>query len=335
METRKTGLARSLRKFRSDGEIKGNDMAVIVKAGGAFEMWTQELRARLPDVELREWESPGDPASVEVAVVFKPEPGSLRRFPNLKAILSTGAGVDGIMTDPDLPPGVPIARLNDPWMSMRLVQYAAHWVLRLHRRFEVYENQQRRRQWRPLDEPEPDGAAPRVGILGYGVIGRMTGDALLKLGYRVAGWTRSLGEHGLVETFWGEAMLVPFLERSDFLICLLPLTDATRGILNARTLAALPEGASLINMGRGGHVVEADLLAALDFGRLARAVLDVFPEEPLPPEHPFWSHPRVVVTPHVAGITNPLTAADQIAANIRRALAGEPLENVVDVGRGY
>jgi glyoxylate/hydroxypyruvate reductase A len=296
--------------------------------------WKRRLAALDPTIEVRAWPEAGNLAEIDAALVWKPPAGMLARLPNLKVILSLGMGVDHIFVDPQLPTGVPIARLVDRDLVNRMSEYCALAVLRYHRNADAYDTFQRERRWKPLPG-EPAGKDRRVGILGLGEIGRDLALKLAPFGFALAGWSRtSKSVHG-VESFHGVAGFAPFLARSEILVCLLPLTRETKGILNAGALAALPKGAVVINAARGGHVVDADLLAALDRGHLAAAQLDVFNQEPLPPEHPFWTHPKIRVTPHNAGITDPMSAAHQIVENLRRLRAGEKLMNVVDPARGY
>lgn len=295
--------------------------------------WRGQLDRLMPGLAVRVWPDLGDPAEIEYALVWRPEPGLLASLPNLKLILSLGAGVDHILDDPDLPRGVPLVRLIDPYLSEAMSEYVALQVLRLHRQDLDYQAQQRTRSWR---EREQKNAAERpVGILGFGEIGRAAGRKLRALGFPVAGWSRRPQEIAGFSIFAGPRELPRFLAGCEILVCLLPLTEATQGILCARTFALLPRGAGLVNAGRGGHLVEEDLIPALDSGRLSAAALDVFREEPLPPAHPFWSHPRIVVTPHVAGITNPATAASIVAEAIRRFESGLPIPNRVDPAQGY
>jgi glyoxylate/hydroxypyruvate reductase A len=258
----------------------------------------------------------------------------LRAYPNLKAIFSLGAGVDHLFRDADLPAGVPVVRLVDKALTRNMTEYVVHWVLHYHRGFPQYAELQRRGEWRALPVPDPP-ERKRVGIMGLGVLGGDVARALLGLGFTVAGWSRTPKQIDGVESFAGDAGLVPFLSRLHNLVCLLPLTPETEGIIDRQTLSALPPGAFVINVARGGHLVEEDLLAALDAGHIAGATLDVFRTEPLPEDHPFWHHPRVVVTPHVASQTDPRSAADEVAANIRRIRAGQPPINIADPTRGY
>jgi glyoxylate/hydroxypyruvate reductase A len=297
--------------------------------------WREELNARLPDLDFRVWpDRVGDPLEIEYALAWRPKPGALRAYPNLKAIFSLGAGVDHLFRDGDLPAGVPVVRLVDKALTRNMTQYVLHWVLHHHRGFRAYGEFQGRGEWRALPVPHaPDRL--RVGIMGLGVLGGAVAHALLALGFTVAGWSRTSKRIADVESFAGDDGLVPFLGGLDVLVCLLPLTPETEGIIDRRSLSTLPAGAYLINVGRGGHVVEGDLLAALDAGHLAGATLDVFREEPLPEGHPFWSHPQVVVTPHIASQTDPRSAADEVAANIRRIRAGKSSHNVADPNRGY
>jgi glyoxylate/hydroxypyruvate reductase len=297
--------------------------------------WRAELGARLPDLEFRVWpDQIGDPLEIEYALAWRPKPGALRAYPNLKAIFSLGAGVDHLFRDPELPAGVPVVRLVDKALTRNMTEYVLHWVLHHHRGFRQYAKLQRRGEWRTLPIPDPP-ERKRIGIMGLGVLGSAVARALLGLGFTVAGWSRTSKHIDGVESFAAEAGLAPFLGRLDVLVCLLPLTPETDGIIDRQTFSTLPAGAYLINVARGGHVIEDDLLAALDSGHLAGATLDVFRQEPLPEDHPFWGHPSVVVTPHVASQTDPRSAADEVAANIRRIRAGEPPINIADPAKGY
>jgi glyoxylate/hydroxypyruvate reductase A len=295
--------------------------------------WKPQIARLMPDLEVRVWPEIGDPRSIYYALVWRPEPGLLASLPNLKLILSLGAGVDHILCDPELPRRVPIVRLVDPYMTDTMSEYIALQVLRLHRRDIDYRAQQEAETWRELEHK--NAAERHVGLLGFGEMGQDAGRKLKGLGFDVAFWSRTEKTVVGFTGYAGRAGLCTLLARSEILVCLLPLTAETEGILNARTFALLPKGAGLINSARGAHLVEEDLIAALDEGQLSAAVLDVFRDEPLPPAHPFWRHPRIVVTPHVAALTNPPTAAPIILDNIRRFEAGLPLRNRIDPGRGY
>lgn len=297
------------------------------------EWWADELARRIPDLEMRLWPELGDRAAIDYALVWMPEKGLLKSLPNLRAVFSLGAGVDHIFRDPDLPRGVPICRVVDPNLTQRMTEYVLLHVLRYHRQQPAYAALQAEGKWEELDQPA--AADRRVGIMGLGALGADAARHLVGLGFQVAGWSRTRKEIAGVESFAGTAALDAFLHDLDILVCLLPLTPATEGILDKDLFARLKPGACLINAARGGHLVEADLIPALDSGRLGAATLDVFREEPLPVGHPFWRHPKITVTPHVASISDPRSVADQVAENVRRAEAGEPLLNVVDPAVGY
>ncbi len=297
------------------------------------EWWRDEIAKRRPGLEFRAWPEIGDTAEIDYALVWKPPAGELARCPNLRLIVSLGAGVDHLTADPELPRKVPICRMVDRYLTMRMTEYVVLHVLRHHRRQRAYDAQQRARAWEWLGEPA--AADRKVGVMGLGVLGGDAAAKLAALGFDVAGWTRTRKHLPGIEGFHGPDGLARFLGRTEILVCLLPLTPETRGIINRQTLAALPQGASLVNAARGGHLVEDDLLAALDAGHIAEATLDVFAEEPLPKQHRFWSHPRVTVTPHVASITDPTSCADFIVEQIRRLEAGEPLQYLIDSATGY
>ena len=295
--------------------------------------WLDGLRAALPGDRVLAWPEVGDPARIEVALVAKPPAGALAQFPNLKLIQSLWMGVDGLLADPTLPRGVPLARLVDPGMVAAMGETVLAHVLDWHRHLYRYRAQQREGVWHRL--PQFMAADRTVGLLGLGELGRHVAARLLAMGFRVCGWSRRQQAMREIECFSAPDGLERLLARSDAVVCLLPLTAATRGILDARHLALLPEGACVINVARGGHVVEHDLLAVLEAGRLAHAYLDVFQVEPLPAGHPFWSHPRVTVTPHAAALTEPRTALARVVENLERVRRGEPPLDLVDPAAGY
>ena len=295
--------------------------------------WRAQLTRLTQQLDIRVWPEIGNPAEIDYALVWRPEPGFLASLPNLKLILSLGAGVDHLLGDPLLPRHLPIVRLVDPHLTHAMSEYVVLQVLRLHRRDLEYRAQQEAGIWRELDQP--NAFERRVGILGLGELGQDAAKKLAALGFDVAGWSRSERTIAGVRCHAGVPGLPPLLGRSEILVCLLPLTAETEGILNARNLALLPRGAALVNAARGAHLVEEDLLAALASGHISAAVLDVVREEPLRAGHPFWRHPHIVITPHVAAFTNPPTAAPIILDNIRRFEDGRPLLNRVDPARGY
>jgi glyoxylate/hydroxypyruvate reductase A len=310
-------------------------MAVLLSTKAAtMQAWKAALLAVDPSLDIRLFPEAGDPSEIEAAVCWtQHDMAELRRYPNLKLLVSMGAGVDHLLHPPGPPPGVPVARLKDARLTQGMTEWVLLNVLRFHRQDLEYRAQQAARVWEEL--PAPDTSKRRVGILGLGELGGAAAEAIRALGFPVMGWTRSPRRREGVECFHGAEGLSAMLARTDILVCLLPLTPETRGVINARSLALLPRGAFVINAARGGHVVAEDLLAALDSGHVAAAALDVFEPEPLPPDHPFWGHPRVLVWPHAASITIPESAAPQVVENIHRARAGRPLLNLVDFAAGY
>ncbi len=258
-------------------------------------------------------------------------------MPRLKAIFSLGAGVDHVVADPGLP-DVPVVRIVDPDLTMRMTEYVVLHVLMHHRRQRRYDAQQQARIWR--EHAQPPASAVTVGVMGLGVLGRDAGEALRRIGFRVAGWSRTPKTLPGIETFHGDAGLDAFLRRTEILVCLLPATPATQGILGLELLRRLKRdgaagGACLINAGRGALQVDADILAALDEGSLAGATLDVFPTEPLPAASALWAHPQVTITPHNAATSDPAALVANVLRQIDRCEAGLPLEHVVDRAVGY
>lgn len=278
-----------------------------------------------------------DPESVRYAAVWKPKPGALGAFPNLQVIFNLGAGVDAVMADKTLP-DVPLVRVAVDDLTQRMTEYVVMHVLMHHRRQGYYAESQQKRLWAP--KLQWAAGALRVGIMGMGVLGRDAADVLARIGFDVAGWSSTPKAISGIKCFAGEAELGAFLARTDVLVCLLPLTPQTRGILNRRTFEALAHdgklgGPVVINAGRGGLQAEDDLLAALDDGTLLAATLDVFGTEPLPADSRFWTHPKVTLSPHNAADTD----ADMISAYVVEQIAaferGEALANVIDRKTGY
>ena len=300
--------------------------------------WDQLFRTLAPQHEIRLWpESTANPADVAYACVWKPPLGMLAGYPNLKAIFSLGAGADDILADPQLP-AVPIVRIVDNDLTMRMTEYVALHVLTYHRRQRTYDTQQRVRMWHDHEQAAASDVA--VGIMGLGELGRAAAVGLQRLGFRVLGWSRTQKIIPAVETFYGMVGLEPFLRRTEILVCLLPSTLATRGILNLDTFRRLKfngamHGAYLINAARGDLQVDADIVVALEDGTLAGATLDVFPTEPLPVTSPLWTHPKVTITPHNAAQSSPRALVTNILRQIDRFEVGMPLEYAVDRGRGY
>jgi len=301
--------------------------------------WESAFRVHAPRRDLRVWpDRIGPRADIRYACAWNAPAGLLASCPGLAAIFSVGAGVDHLTADPSLP-DVPVVRMVDPDLTTRMTEYVVLHVLLHHRRQRMYDAQQRDRVWRDLDD-QPAAPEVAVGIMGLGVLGRAAAEALRHIGFDVAGWSRTDKAIPGVATFHGAEGLDVFLRRTEILVCLLPSTADTRAILDLALLRRLKRdgalaGAYLINAGRGALQVDACILAALEEGSLAGATLDVFPAEPLPPASPFWSHPRVTLTPHNAATVTPQALVRATLGQIERFEAGLPLENVVDRRRGY
>ena len=284
-------------------------------------------------LDIVDWNEIHDKAAVDYALVWKPEPESLLQFPNLKVIFSVGAGLDHLKGEKILPPGVPVVRMVEKGLTAGMVEYVVYHVLRHHRDMAHYEQQQSENRWHGILQKPAEHR--NIGILGLGELGKACADALNYLGFNVAGWSRTEKFHPAVQCYFGDNQLDDMLSSSEVLVCLLPLTGETRGILNAQLLAKLPEGACLINAGRGHLQVEKDILNALDSGHLGSAALDVFEIEPLPANSRLWNHPNVSITPHVASMTLPATSSVHVYENIIRFRNNQPMTHVADMERGY
>ena len=285
------------------------------------------------DIEIRDWAAAGAAEDIDYALVWRPEAGRLAGFPNLKLIFSLGAGVDHLMGDGIAPAGVPIVRMVDDSLAAGMTEFVVYNVLNFHRFMPEYRADQQRGIWNPrLQIP---AAERQIGILGLGALGAASARVLVAMGFDVAGWSRREKSVAGVTSFYGDRQLADFLARSEILVCLLPLTAQTAGILCAENFAHLPQGACLINAARGGHCVESDLVAALDSGQIAAAALDVFQAEPPPKSSPLWRHPRVQLTPHIASMTLPKPSAARVMDGITRLREGRELVDLVAPERGY
>ena len=295
--------------------------------------WLAELRKVLPLADIRLWND-GDTAAADYAVVWKPPAAMLRGRTDLKAIFNLGAGVDAILQlGDDLPAQVPIVRLDDAGMALQMAEYVTYAVLRHVRRFDEFDAQSRDHHWRFL-KPR-DKKTRRIGVLGMGVLGARIAEALLHFDFEVHSWSRARKQIGGVRSFAGNDEFDEFLAQSAIVICVLPLTDDTRGLLDRDALAMLPKGAYVINVARGAHIVERDLLNLIEEGHLAGAMLDVFDDEPLPSDHPFWREPRITITPHIAALTLRGDSVRQIASKIKLLERGQPIAGLVDRSKGY
>jgi len=294
--------------------------------------WGRHFAALAPDIPFSLWPGDGDPKDVRWLATWVPPDDIAGTFPNLELVFSVGAGVDQFDFS-RIPPHVPLVRMLEPNIAESMVEYVCLAVLALHRDLPLFLAQQRREVWKEFQITT--AARRRVGVLGLGQLGQAALERLKAFGFPLAGWNRSPRAIDGVEVFAGAGALPAFLARTDILVCLLPLTDETRGILDARLFAQLPDGAMLVNVGRGGHLVQEALIAALDSGKLAAAMLDVTDPEPLPAGHPLWRHEKVILTPHVASMTHPETAVRFVLDTIARHKRGEPLPGLVDRSRGY
>ena len=299
---------------------------------GNAKAWRDTFAEKLPDLELRVWPDAGEAADIEYLAFMAPDFDVLPAFPNLKAMFSRSAGVEAFVDHPKLPK-VPLGKMEPPGGDPMMTEYVVMHVLRFHRDMPGYQEAQANREWRRTRIVRPEER--RVGFLGYGMMAKAPALVLKSLGFPVSAWVRSPREQGEVPIFHGRDQLERFLNQTDIAVCLLPLTRETEGIFCARTFAMMPRGAMLVNVGRGKHVVEADLIRALDLGQLSYAALDALWPEPLPTDSPLWLHPKITVMPHVARRPTVPQLVTEIAANIRSLQAGGGLLQEIDVAMGY
>lgn len=316
-------------------------MALLIIGNQRIDQFAAETRRQAPGLDLRVWpDDTGRSEDIRHALAWGPPMGALKTFPNLEVIVSVGAGVDHLLKDPELPAAT-VVRYVDPDLTGRMVEYVTLQVLYHQRRMAEYQEHQRHRRWQYV--PEPAAHEVRVGIMGLGVMGEASVRPLAALGYQLKGWSRSRKDIAGVRCFAGPAELPAFLAETDILVCVLPLTPDTHGLLDRKLIQGLSRsgrhprfpGPVLINAGRGGIQKGDDILAALDAGELYAASLDVFEVEPLPAGSRFWQHPRVVVTPHNAAESTPEAIVAYMLRQLDRHRRGLPLENVVDRAKGY
>lgn len=311
-------------------------IVLIAPAKDNLDYWQKALKAEATKIGINTpiWVGPEveDPSRVKMALVWRHQPQSLYQYPNLELISSMGAGVDHIMKDKNMPAHWKISRIVDPQLTQSMSNYLLAAVLSAHKRLDKWREAQAQKEWAHSDEPE---LPLSIGVLGMGELGSDIALKLAGLGLPVYGYSNRPKSLKGVESMAGEDQLEPFLDSVNVLICLLPLTEKTKDYLNKDFFSKCREGTFLINVARGQHLVEEDLLWALDQGFLSRALLDVFREEPLPSGHPFWEHPAISITPHIASVTEPAAAIPQMMENYRRLLNKEEPANVIDRGRGY
>ncbi len=310
---------------------------LLVKSGGeaAVAEWQAHFAACAPQIEVRWWDDPAvAPEDVHYVLVWDPEPGRIARLPNLRVICGAGAGVDFITRDPDLPKHIPLTRMATEGAAQRMGEFVCWSALSLLRGARRIALQQVAKDFTYFDGM---GLATQttVGVMGLGHMGTQAATMLRALGFPVIGWSRTAKDIPGVEGFVGTEARDAFLARSHILVCLLPSTPETNGILSAPLLGKLPKGAGLVNVGRGAHQKIDDVIAALDSGQLSGAVLDVFETEPLPATHPVWNHPKVIVTPHIASLPTRRERAEHVARALAAFERGDPLRNLFDHDRGY
>ena len=301
--------------------------------GDGLERWASALAALLPEAEVRAWSADAPAFQADYIAGFRPPPELFDREKHVRAVFNLAAGVETILAVPTLDPSVPIYRLEDAGMAEQMADYASYAVLRWYRDFDAYSELAARGEWKRLKPRRKREFT--VGVLGLGEMGGAVARRIASLGFPVRGWSRTPRASAGVEGFHGTASLAPFLIGSRVVIATLPLTAETRGILDRDAFAQMPQGSYVVNVGRGGLIVERDLLDALDSGRIAGAMLDVFETEPLPPDHWLWRHPRVTVTPHASAVTLRDASLAQVADKIRRCHRGEAVSGRVDRVRGY
>lgn len=297
------------------------------------DLYLRLLKDALPDWDVACWPQEVEAETVTHVAAWMPPEGFFNRFPNLQAIFVMGAGVDRFLQRGDIPKHAAIIRLTDAGMAQQMTEYGLYGVLHYQRRMDIYQQQQRAAQW--IQQPTRLARDVRVSILGLGQLGQQVARNLAGMGYRVTGWSRRPRQLEHVTCVHGEAALRSLLPETDVLLCILPATRETRHLLDAGRLALLPRDAAIINAGRGSLIDQDALLVHLDRGNLRFVLLDVFSEEPLAANHPFWLHPRVIITPHIAADTIPEEAVDQIAANMRALANGSPVTGLVNRLRGY
>ena len=316
--------------------MKGDGMALLIvdlqHVIGDAGQWRAAFKEHAPDLEIRFWPDAGDVSGIEYLAFMRPDFDALPNFPRLKAMFSRSAGVDAFAGHPKFPK-VPLGKVDPPGGDPMMTEYVVMHALRLHREMPAYQAAQARREWLKAPIPRPEHR--RIGFLGFGVMAKAPALVLRSLGFPVSAWVRSPRPQAEVPQFAGRDGLEPFLRQTDIAVCVLPLTPETAGILCARTFAMMPKGAMIVNVGRGKHVVDGDLIAALDSGQLAHAALDVTAPEPLPASSPLWAHPKVTLMPHVARRPTVRQIATEIAANVRSLRAGGGLLQQIDVARGY
>jgi glyoxylate/hydroxypyruvate reductase A len=306
---------------------------LLHRSNGIVEPWISGFKSALPQAEVVVWQEGADIAACDYAILWAPPTAMLPHLAHVKAIFIAGAGVDGALKFADALPPVPLIRLADAGMGVQMAEYVVHAVLRYYRRFDEYEKQARAGLWKPLEITQKEDFA--IGVMGMGVLGKRVLESLAPFGFPLRGWSRSPKEMAGVTSYAGTDGLDEFLRGTRVLVCMLPLTPETTNLLDRSRLSLLPEGAYLVNVGRGAHVAEPDLLTLIRSGHIAGATLDVFRNEPLPAPHPFWDEQRITITPHISALTLAYESVVQIAGKIEALERGEVVADLVDRTKGY
>ena len=310
-----------------------NKIVIICSDEKTVKDWKYELMDIEPNLIVEVYPNDTQRENTQFVLAFRPPENVFENYPNLKVIASMAAGINHITNNQIIPENVQITKVNDAMHHSDMADFVLLLALSHLRQLPIYFQQQKQKTWQIHDYQRPQETT--VGIMGFGAIGKAVGQLLLKNNFKVSGWSRSEKHSDQIETFHGEDQKTDFLKTADILVCTLPLTPQTEDILNTEVFNNLPKGAYVINVGRGNQLIEADLLTALDNEQLSGAALDVFRKEPLPQNHPFWKHEKIVITPHTAGDVNPKSAVLKILSNFKAMKNSEALVDVVDVGRGY
>lgn len=306
---------------------------VIIRQDNKIDLWKKALLKADPNLDVYSYLEEHPKVEITMAIIWKHPVGSLSAYPNLECIASAGAGVDYIFEDPTRPTDIPITRIVDPFLASDMSEHVLAVVMAHIKHLNTYKLKQVANVWEPVDYQRIKDVT--VGILGLGELGALTASDLTKVGFKVQGWSRTKKNIEEVTTYYGQDELSEFLQSTQILVCLLPLTPATEGILNKNLLSQLPQHAYVINVARGGHLVDEDLIKLLDDGHLSGACLDVYHSEPLPKTHPFWNHKKVHMTPHYASVSDTDSVIPQLLENYRRLQTGDELQHQVNIERGY
>ncbi len=306
---------------------------VIIRQDGKIEDWKLALQAAAPEVSFYSYLEDHPKDRIEVAMVWKHPTGIFKQYPSLKYIASFGAGVDFLLQDPEIPTHVKITRVVDPVLAADMSEYVIAAILSNMKNLTQYRSEQIQGVWNP--SPYKRISDMTIGIMGLGALGSCLAKDLHRIGFNVIGWSRSKKNMKFLECFSGEDQKPEFLSRANVLVCLLPLTPKTKNILNKPLFGQLPQGAYIINVARGGHLVDEDLIEMIDKGHISGACLDVYHQEPLSEDHPFWKHPKILMTPHVASVSDVNAVVPQLLENYFRFRKGDPLLNEVSTLRGY